>query len=815
MVERLVSVIIPAHNYAHYLSECINSVLKQSYPDWEAIIVDDGSTDNTEEVALELKALSPDRIQYHKTQNLGVAAARNFACKLSRGEFILPLDADDLLSFDAIERFVAALSTSDTLGYAYSAVENYEALPGQEFAWRPGPFYRRWMTEENLAACTSLWRRSLWEDGVCYRELIFEDWDLFLQIIAKGYDGVYIPYPLLRYRQHPSGRHSINRHMYFLAYFQNATKNPSLYDQATSVTGELLLQNVPGCLKKPTIVFLPDPDTIDFFDLSGLMLELAEYYVSHGHFVAAVGNLDDISLIQKGIALVKVLQGATIEEVASRLGMLGNNLVLISSFPSQASTRFRSAPNVRTIVSLHDKFDSHATHNLSYLNGEYFLHGNAEGLLAASPSRSLPETASEILASHELLTQEHEKQQDQFATKLKSLSRADREFFSSLAEKDLTKDSLGIVIALRNYSPVKLKYCLAALRVAAPELPVLLCYYGLKADYPAALDQICKHYSVKLLVIESSNPWARSHANNIALKMMETKWTMFLNPSSLLAPHFLKLWRKYVNDLGESVYFKSEARLLSSLSQALLMQSDPDNKAFTCFRDLYKKAYRSRELKSSVSILPTEWFKEVGGFIEDFLEEGIPEEELDYRTSLAGLRTVWLPSESIIKQWGINRSAREWYGRNSGYFRSFKVLPRVSSNQKDWGRPDRVLLDEDSFDLPDQRQIDACFSLANQVEAKLITNVDSQDLHIETLMQWGNHALNFSQDISAGQAFEDVLSIKDSYAPALSGLAKVFLQRGSVPLAGHFATLALEQSPELVEAQQILKALEEHVNAAR
>src|SRR5262245_20604446 len=88
----LVSVIIPCYNHAHYLGEAIESVLAQTVQDFEIIVVDDGSTDSTADVA----ARYP-RVRYVRQNNQGLSAARNTGIKHGLGRFLVFLDADDLL----------------------------------------------------------------------------------------------------------------------------------------------------------------------------------------------------------------------------------------------------------------------------------------------------------------------------------------------------------------------------------------------------------------------------------------------------------------------------------------------------------------------------------------------------------------------------------------------------------------------------------------------------------------------------------------------------------------------------------------------
>ena len=92
----LVSIIVPCYNQAHFLNESLDSVINQSYPNWECIIVNDGSPDNTEEIAKKW-CKNDKRFQYLEKENGGLSSARNAGIKISKGEFILPLDADDIL----------------------------------------------------------------------------------------------------------------------------------------------------------------------------------------------------------------------------------------------------------------------------------------------------------------------------------------------------------------------------------------------------------------------------------------------------------------------------------------------------------------------------------------------------------------------------------------------------------------------------------------------------------------------------------------------------------------------------------------------
>ena len=95
MISALVSVIIPTYNREKFLPYALGSVKNQTYKDWELIIVDDGSTDNTEKVCKEFAKTIDQPVKYIYQENQGVAGARNTGLKHAQGEFIAFLDSDD------------------------------------------------------------------------------------------------------------------------------------------------------------------------------------------------------------------------------------------------------------------------------------------------------------------------------------------------------------------------------------------------------------------------------------------------------------------------------------------------------------------------------------------------------------------------------------------------------------------------------------------------------------------------------------------------------------------------------------------------
>ncbi|MCD4680085.1 MAG: glycosyltransferase, partial [Bacteroidales bacterium] len=111
MHHKLVSIIIPLYNAEKYIKETLDSVLSQSYSNWECIIVDDGSTDSSKKIALEYCAKDA-RFKYFHQPNSGPSAARNHGLKISSGDYIQYLDADDVIF---PERLKLMVTQSDKL----------------------------------------------------------------------------------------------------------------------------------------------------------------------------------------------------------------------------------------------------------------------------------------------------------------------------------------------------------------------------------------------------------------------------------------------------------------------------------------------------------------------------------------------------------------------------------------------------------------------------------------------------------------------------------------------------------------------------
>lgn len=120
----LVSIIMPSYNTGNYIGASIKSVLKQTYEKWELIIVDDASTDNTDEIVFSF--LSDNRIRYMKNKfNVGAAISRNIALKAAKGRWIAFLDSDDLWKRDKLTKQIAFMER-EKISFSYTEYEEID-----------------------------------------------------------------------------------------------------------------------------------------------------------------------------------------------------------------------------------------------------------------------------------------------------------------------------------------------------------------------------------------------------------------------------------------------------------------------------------------------------------------------------------------------------------------------------------------------------------------------------------------------------------------------------------------------------------------
>ena len=209
-MKTIVSIIVPCFNQAQYLDECLQSVLDQTFQDWECIIVNDGSPDNTKEIAQEWIA-KDSRFKYISIANSGVCNARNVGIQSACGEFILPLDADDKIGEKYCELAIEEFGKNLNLKVVYCRAEKFGAENGE---WFLGSFSLKKMCEKNIIFCSSLFRKSEWDIVNGYDNNMiegFEDWEFWIALLKNGGDVSRLEYYGFYYRLKLNSRNnSIN-----------------------------------------------------------------------------------------------------------------------------------------------------------------------------------------------------------------------------------------------------------------------------------------------------------------------------------------------------------------------------------------------------------------------------------------------------------------------------------------------------------------------------------------------------------------------------------------------------------------------------
>ncbi len=208
-----VSVFIATYNHARFLPECINSILAQTYQDFEIVIVDDGSTDGSDMILVDYHRRYPEKIKHlwHPGHvNKGISVTCNLAIKNTRGKYLAWLGSDDVWYPEKLMKQVAQLDLDPGLGFVYSYAEHIDeqgnklpGMDGEDITLGPNPVGCM-ILSNRIPALTVLIRRECLEDvGLFDESLIYSDWDLFTRIFARWRVG-FLDQPLALYRLHSS-----------------------------------------------------------------------------------------------------------------------------------------------------------------------------------------------------------------------------------------------------------------------------------------------------------------------------------------------------------------------------------------------------------------------------------------------------------------------------------------------------------------------------------------------------------------------------------------------------------------------------------
>ncbi|HET9503948.1 MAG TPA: glycosyltransferase [Hymenobacter sp.] len=227
----LISIIIPCYNYGWLLAETLESVVRQSYRAWECIVIDDGSGDNTKQVAEEF-ASRDSRIKYAYQANAGMSAARNNGLRQAKGDYVQFLDADDLLTPHKLEVQIAKLQQSPEVDILYGDMRYFRHGQPDVLArdfdmgdsdWMVPmhgsgiPIIESLIKNNKLPINAALTSRKLIEQVGGFDESLrsMEDWEFWLRCALAGatfqYDAT--PEAWVLVRLHPSSTSNNRRRM--------------------------------------------------------------------------------------------------------------------------------------------------------------------------------------------------------------------------------------------------------------------------------------------------------------------------------------------------------------------------------------------------------------------------------------------------------------------------------------------------------------------------------------------------------------------------------------------------------------------------
>jgi teichuronic acid biosynthesis glycosyltransferase TuaG len=199
----LVSVIMPAYNAGRFISQAIDSVLNQSYHNWELLIVNDGSSDNTTEI---VKRYSDKRIQFREQKNRGVSSARNSGLRQMTGSFYCFLDADDVLPPDSLSQRLTAFT--DTVYYVDGTVRIFDhsmsnVLRIYSPSFRGGPLEELIRLKSNCFFGPS-WMIRKKEPLIFFDETLTHGEDLFyyIELARRGGEYSFVKNDIYHYRSH-------------------------------------------------------------------------------------------------------------------------------------------------------------------------------------------------------------------------------------------------------------------------------------------------------------------------------------------------------------------------------------------------------------------------------------------------------------------------------------------------------------------------------------------------------------------------------------------------------------------------------------
>lgn len=246
-----VSVIMPCYNDGAYIEEAIASVYAQTYKDIELIIIDDGSDDERTLEILNRISNSNSNTKLLKTNRARPAGARNAGISQATGKYILPLDSDDIIESEYIEKAVKILEENERIGVVYCYADLFGEKSGR---WELPNYSLEKMLLDNIVFVTALFYKEDWEKVGGFHTGMhhgMEDYDFWLAILEIGREIYQIPEVLFHYRIKPTSRTTeflTNIHVVQQTYREIYKHHPLLFekykDQYAMVLRDALIEQI-------------------------------------------------------------------------------------------------------------------------------------------------------------------------------------------------------------------------------------------------------------------------------------------------------------------------------------------------------------------------------------------------------------------------------------------------------------------------------------------------------------------------------------------------------------------------------------------
>lgn len=189
----LISVIIPIHNTEQYLEQCIDSILDQTYTNWELLLIDDESTDGCEKICRNYASVHPDKISYYKKKHGGLSAARNFGIERAKGEYLYFLDSDDYCEKNLLAKTCEQADSQNAdmvaFGYVIHRGQHTQTFQyGKSGRITQEEFFDSILQDDKIGnyICTKLFRRDLFETIRFPEGELFEDVSTAYKLILKS-----------------------------------------------------------------------------------------------------------------------------------------------------------------------------------------------------------------------------------------------------------------------------------------------------------------------------------------------------------------------------------------------------------------------------------------------------------------------------------------------------------------------------------------------------------------------------------------------------------------------------------------------------